>query len=404
MGRQVRKPRGQADDPVGRLAALLRGHVGHYVRGSQLPSRAELARQFGVTVRQASQAVQVLIDEGLVRSSPRGGTFVTNEAASAAAIRRVIAVVQPLPPPQAVQQAILLGAGRECAARQLPFHVVGGPRDAAHASARGAEAAADPPPGLPAGLPDLDRSDCLAELVGEDPRRVGWMFLNLRPSARSLLDWRIGDVPLVLVDEAPAEQPTHTVCPDVQGAVFRAAESLVLLGHRRIAYVGSFTDGGAISAGRVRGFRAALERHGLRADESLLWDDGAGRSDDTRRMLRRALQADRAEGSGPTGVVAANQRIGCDLLAVCDELAVSVPGQLSVICSGLERRELPAEAVARLSCWTTGRPEDLGRLAVDLLARSHELPGPVSLLAGCTWLDRGSAGPPPAPAAARRGQ
>jgi GntR family transcriptional regulator len=66
------------------LAAILRGQIerGELVPRQPLPSESYLVGQYGVSRGTARRAVQVLRDEGLVRTIPQRGTYVAESGKS----------------------------------------------------------------------------------------------------------------------------------------------------------------------------------------------------------------------------------------------------------------------------------------------------------------------------------
>jgi len=66
------------EPPSRHITADLRRRIesGEWPPGSQLPSHAELAAQYGSTRRTVSRAIQALAQDGLVEIEPRWGTFV----------------------------------------------------------------------------------------------------------------------------------------------------------------------------------------------------------------------------------------------------------------------------------------------------------------------------------------
>jgi GntR family transcriptional regulator len=68
-----------AEFPFQQLAAILRERIqaGKYPPGRKIPSIIDLVEESGLSTMTVRRAVQVLADEGLVRTVPGRGTFVT---------------------------------------------------------------------------------------------------------------------------------------------------------------------------------------------------------------------------------------------------------------------------------------------------------------------------------------
>lgn len=70
--------RGTPVPPSRQIAAFLRAKIesGEFPPQTQIPSRIDLANEYGVSPETAAKAVRILRDEGLVLSVPGYGTFV----------------------------------------------------------------------------------------------------------------------------------------------------------------------------------------------------------------------------------------------------------------------------------------------------------------------------------------
>lgn len=349
-----------------RLAEVLRLRLAHYVPGSKLPGREALARYYNVPTRVARAALALLADQGVIETTERREAVVRREPGEPQRIKRVKAVVYEAPSLYHFQQTVLLGAHRRCQGLGLAF---------------------EPVPGRPV----LDHPDSLGEIVGGSMAGVGWLFLNYVPPDAALLAWRLERVPLVLVDDHSQTQPVNSVRFDVQRAIYEATSTLILLGHRRIAFVGDLRAASVIAADRRRGFLLACERYGVSVDPELMWHESQMQSESVRAVVRERLAS---ADLPPTGLIAIDAPSGCGALAACDDLGLAVPGRVSVVAGGATPLEA-APDLARLSRFDHGPRQQLGEVAIDLLMESVRRPDPVQLMIGCTWRQAGSVGPPP---------
>ncbi|MDD4888788.1 MAG: substrate-binding domain-containing protein [Phycisphaerae bacterium] len=345
------------------LVDVVRHRLLQQIPGSRLPNRAELARRFRVSTRAVRRAMEILAGEGLVQSTARGGMYVLEQANAPSPIRRVMAVPLRYDWPVPHLEQILHGIDLQCARYRLKFEVYRKPVDLA-----------DP--------------DCLTCTCTGDLTKVGWLFVNQVPSEQCLLAWTIRGLRVALVDTVEARCRTHTINCDSQYAAYQATEKVILLGHRRIVYLGPQPAGSLVGARRREGFELAHAHHGLTVSPNAFWNDPGDSSERTRQVVRDGIGQSR-----PTAIVGGNQKFGCIALSVCDEAGLRVPQDISVISCGLSRRDLPP-VVTRLSCIDEGEPEALGRMAADVLFNVPPGSTAVSLLAGVTWRDRGSIGPP----------
>ncbi|MCG3179203.1 MAG: HTH-type transcriptional repressor PurR [Phycisphaerae bacterium] len=356
---------GKSGLTVEQFTAMLRHRLRGHIPGSRIPRRSELARHFGVSEYMVRQACRQLASEGLLNVRHRGG-MVVKAIPAGPRIRRVLVLAQPRKI-HLFQQAVLLGISQGCAFGRLPMKTMQleqNPRD-----------------------PDL-----IDQLVRDNPLETGWVLLNLLPSDAALLAWRARGVPLVVVDDYPQSVQANFVARDVQSAVYRATETVLLLGHRRVACVSLDTTRSRLNQLRVRGWRLAHQRHGVAVDEALVLMD-TGQPGSTRERLAKVLSRD--GNSRFTAIVGVDQRIGCEALSACNIAGLSVPGQMSVVSAGAHPH-LEPENLARLSCYDEGLPERMGRMAMDLLLHPPEQSEPAGLLLGSNWIDRGSVAPPPA--------
>jgi DNA-binding LacI/PurR family transcriptional regulator len=197
----------------------------------------------------------------------------------------------------------------------------------------------------------------------------------------------LGDLEAVLVDE-PAER-WPGVASDALGAGRTAAEHLLALGHRRIAFIGPATDVHTFRM-RERGFILRLREAGISLPSDWLRRGEPGIAPGQAAMKALLGLRDR-----PTAVFCANDLLALGALKSCLSSGVSVPGQMSLM--GCDDIELARVVTPELS--TVAVPaRELGARAARLLLRRLEKPDeaaraqkplPVRLMA------RGTTAPPP---------
>lgn len=235
---------------------------------------------------------------------------------------------------------------------------------------------------------DHAREERAVELM-LDNRVGGLVFLSFLGQP-SLIETKInGQIPAVFV--AAEESWADSVTVDERRGGDVVARHLIALGHRLLAFVGPHEPDRA-DARRLEGFLRGAADAGIEPT-IVAWDppDGAptvdGRVVDWREIL-----------VGPervTGIFAANDFAAIDLLDVADELAVPVPGALSVV--GFD--DVDMARLRRINLTTVSQPRAaLVRLGVEALLGRIEgrITGePGVTLASVTLKVRGSSGPPP---------
>jgi LacI family transcriptional regulator, galactose operon repressor len=199
-------------------------------------------------------------------------------------------------------------------------------------------------------------------------------------------------VPLVLADATPARGLLPSVVPDEAGGASAAVAELLGLGHRRIGLV---TEEGDIPAaeGRLRGYRDALDRHGVRFDPALVLR-GTAVTSGGHRAVSRLLDMP----APPTAVFCFNDQMAMGAYQAAAERGLRVPEDLSVV--GFDDQELIASALSP-GLTTVALPHyEMGAWAVKMLltviqdtAAGNDQP--LQMLMPCPLVRRDSVGPPP---------
>lgn len=178
------------------------------------------------------------------------------------------------------------------------------------------------------------------------------------------------DLPFVIVDPVDT---THrrlvSVASSNWAGARAAADYLIGLGHRRIAWIGG-PDASAAARDRLYGYRAAMDAAGLGEDPALVVADQF----DVQAGARHA-RAMLALADPPTAIMAADDEIAFGVLAAARELGVRVPHELSVI--GFDDTPQAAWTTPPL---TTVRQhlDEMGRMAVQTVVSVAAGQRPVS--------------------------
>ncbi len=226
-------------------------------------------------------------------------------------------------------------------------------------------------------------------------------------AAETLLDFRcealavLGpDMPAAALDALAASVPTVVVgregtahVPGVRVSDDRglelAVDHLVSLGHRRIAFV----DGprGSIAAARRRGYRAAMQRHGLRTEADVL----PGGATEVAGVEAARLLLERASADRPTAAVCFNDRCAIGLRDTVVRAGLALPGDLSVV--GYDDSPLARLGTVDLTS-VSQEPEQLARATVQRLAAllQGEATEPGDVVVSPRLVVRSSSAPPAA--------
>lgn len=182
--------------------------------------------------------------------------------------------------------------------------------------------------------------------------------------AESLPAQALEGLAVVLVDEPSERLPG--VASDALGAGRLAAEHLLELGHREMAFIGPAADVHTFRM-RERGFFGRLREAGLDLPSERLRravPSAAGGQEAMRALL--ALKA------RPTAVFCANDLLAVGALKACLNARVAVPGEMSIM--GCDDIELARVVTPELS--TIAVPaRELGARAARLLLRRLDRPG-----------------------------
>jgi LacI family transcriptional regulator len=155
---------------------------------------------------------------------------------------------------------------------------------------------------------------------------VGIVGLTLSEPDRLIDAASDAGLPFVLVDPVDTEHQRMVSVGSSNWAGARAAaDHLVALGHRRIAWVGG-PDTSTAARDRFHGYRAALDSAGIPLDPQLVRADRFEVATGTRHALELLTLA-----TPPTAIMAADDEIAVGVLAAARRLAVPVPDRLSVV-------------------------------------------------------------------------
>jgi LacI family transcriptional regulator len=237
-------------------------------------------------------------------------------------------------------------------------------------------------------LHDVERPDQRRDLfrsLAARGRIDGLLAISLAPTEREARRMERAAVPIVLLDRAHDTLPCITI-DDIEGGRM-AAEHLLALGHRRIAFLGDEEEnlfGFDSSAHRREGFEASLAAAGAAPAPEWVLRRPHGR--DAARVAASELLARRPR---PTAVFATSDVQAIGVLEAAQAAGVPVPAKLSVI--GFDN----VEAAGYTGLTTVAQPlEEIGRLGAELLLRAVSGKAVESVRMPLEVVERGSTAPP----------
>lgn len=188
----------------------------------------------------------------------------------------------------------------------------------------------------------------------------------------------LGEVPrAVLVNCYEGRSRLPTILPDEEAGGHAAGAHLIGLGHRCLAALTLAPD---IAATRLRldGFRRALREAGLSPEGLRVAAGQARRGVFDRGQAYAAARSLLAAPNRPTGVFCGNDEMALQLYNAVRDLGLTVPDDISVV--GYDDHHVFSEGL-RPGLTTVALPYGrMGRLAVDLLLETEEVPGAPELI------------------------
>ena len=200
-------------------------------------------------------------------------------------------------------------------------------------------------------------------------RRVAGLLLCPTGDDHAWLDLRVTrvprvpHVPVVLVDRPAPGLSADLVEIDDYRAAFGAVAHLIAHGHRRIAYIGD-TPAIPTSGARLRGYRDALARHQVEADENLV-----NTTSPTSQAAAEAVSALLGGSRPPTAILSATTRAS---LGVVPALHSAGRTDIGLVSFG----DFPMADALRPAVTVVDHPgHEVGRVAAARLLARLDQPG-----------------------------
>ena len=192
------------------------------------------------------------------------------------------------------------------------------------------------------------------------------------------------EVPLILLDCYSEDEQWVSVVPDEVSGGRTATEVLLDRGHERVGFI-NLSPGLAATAGRLEGYRQAIEDCGLAFDASLVCH-GDGRASGGYRGALKLMRSD----NPPTALFCGNDQTAMGAYEALKKLGLRIPRDVAVV--GFDNEELIAPQL-RPPLSTVALPHyEMGRWAVNYLighSAAREMPITHKAL-DCTYIERES--------------
>lgn len=191
-------------------------------------------------------------------------------------------------------------------------------------------------------------------------RRVDGLIIASSQVSEESWRWLAGSpVPVVVVNAEPGASDVTVITSDNVGGGHMAAEHLIGLGHRHIAYIRG-SEGFTADAPRSEGFRDACRAVGIAA-EDLIEVRGDGQVAGGERAAAELL----ASGRPVTAIACHNDMTAIGALRACRAAHRRVPQDISIIgCDDIEAASWVVPALTTVEQQKT----EMGRIAVERLA------------------------------------
>jgi LacI family transcriptional regulator len=162
----------------------------------------------------------------------------------------------------------------------------------------------------------------------------------------------------------PNNEEMSYVTTDNVKAGYIAANYLLELGHRKIAFVGGTGVSNSYRE-RLRGFKFAMEDKQVVPDIELIRNYDVNKRESGYKITKLMIM----ENSIPTAIIATNDLVALGVMEACDELGLDVPNDISVI--GFD--DIPYASLPKIKLTTVAQlKDDLGRIAVEIIFKSQK--------------------------------
>jgi len=168
------------------------------------------------------------------------------------------------------------------------------------------------------------------------------------------------NVPVVLLNRIPTVGSYSSIEVDSVRGGFLATKHLIEAGYKKLAFIGG-NESSFSNAERKEGFRLALNKYKIEADESLIVN-GAFRSKSGYDIMQQMIRS----GNIPDAVFAGNDVIALGVLQCAQEQGLRVPEDIGII--GFD--DIPYADLPQVQLTTIAQPKyQMGKYAIELLLK-----------------------------------
>lgn len=202
------------------------------------------------------------------------------------------------------------------------------------------------------------KDDFLIDLI--ENRVDGIIYVSSQRCTEAMNAAKKRNIPFVILDREIQKEEVNTVIVNNNYGAFIAAEHLIKLGHRNIAFIGGAEDM-EISTRRKEGYLEALAENGIEANKDYICYGNykmQGGYDSMKKMYSKHKEI--------TGVIAANDLMAIGALNYLIREGVNVPKEVSIV--GFDNIEISESITPSLT--TIEYPmERISEIIIDLILR-----------------------------------
>lgn len=311
---------------------------GTYSIGEQIPTESALQDQYGVSRQTVRKAILALSNEGFLRSEKGSGTYVSNQyraKAGGGTNNRTIGVITTYISDYIFPSII---RGIEGRLNEDNYSLL-----------------------LASTNNDVAQEKKALEMMlsyGVDGLIIEPTKSNLyNPNIAYYLSFKEQNVPFIMINAYYEELEVPFLCLDDVQSSYLATRELIAKGHTEIGIIAKMDD--LQGKYRMKGFIKALGEAKLRFRPEQVLSFNTETKSHLSANLKHFLDENR---DTLTALVCYNDEVGLEVVHVCKELGLSVPGDLSII--GQDNSYIAKNANIRLTTLTHPQ-EQMGRDAAD---------------------------------------